>query len=338
MKIRKISNQRQMPYVEAVKNYVEEKRTPFHMPGHKQGKGINKKLIKLWGSKIFLYDLTEVDGLDYLNAPNGIIKEAETLAAKAFRVEHTYFLINGSTVGNQAVILSSVHEGEEIVIPRNAHQSTYSGLIMSGALPIYVNPTLHKKSGLYPVVGEGTIADALKKHPNAKAVHVTSPTHCGFTSAIDKIQQTTNKKGVILIVDEALFEGNLLVNDMAESQLLSSIRDKNMTGIIFWLRNRHPNYASKVELSGQTKHEYKLSEEEVQEFSTLLYNPNTFKKGQELLTSYVLREKISESNAQLILHIFLAQMKVEDVMTRKTEADIMSEVLFRNKTNKSKKR
>ena len=62
--------------------------------------------------------------------------------------------------------------------------------------------------------------------------------------------------------DEALQDGSLLVNDMAESQLMSAIRDKNMTAIIFWLRNHHPAYATKVEVTGQLKHEYKLTEEE----------------------------------------------------------------------------
>jgi len=203
MKINKIFNQREMPYVEAVSNYIKEKRVPFHMPGHKQGQGVNKTLKKLWGNKVFLYDLTEVDGLDYLNAPEGVIKGSEALAAKAFNVKHTYFLINGSTVGNQAAILSSVHEGEEIIIPRNSHQSTYSGLILSGALPIYVSPTLHKKSGLYPVIGVNTVASALKKHPRAKAVHITSPTHCGFTSSTTKIRAIVNEKDMVFIADEA---------------------------------------------------------------------------------------------------------------------------------------
>lgn len=42
--------------------------------------------------------------------------------------------------------------------------------------------------------------------------------------------------------DQALREGSLLVNDMAESQLMSAIRDKNLTAIIFWLKNHHPSY------------------------------------------------------------------------------------------------
>lgn len=51
--------------------------------------------------------------------------------------------------------------------------------------------------------------------------------------------------------DQALNEGCLLVNDMAESQLISAIRDKNLTAIIFWLKHHHNAYRTKVELSGK---------------------------------------------------------------------------------------
>ncbi len=49
--------------------------------------------------------------------------------------------------------------------------------------------------------------------------------------------------------DEALQEGNLLVNDLAESQLISAIKDKNMTSIIFWLKTHHDSYRNRVEVT-----------------------------------------------------------------------------------------
>jgi len=49
--------------------------------------------------------------------------------------------------------------------------------------------------------------------------------------------------------DQALLDGSLLVNDMAESQLMSAIKDKNMTAIIFWLKHHHPAYATRVEVT-----------------------------------------------------------------------------------------
>lgn len=49
-------------------------------------------------------------------------------------------------------------------------------------------------------------------------------------------------------VEEALSEGVAMMNDMAEANLLSSIRDKNMAGIAFWLKHRHPSYSTKVQV------------------------------------------------------------------------------------------
>lgn len=65
-----------------------------------------------------------------------------------------------------------------------------------------------------------------------------------------------------LTADEAIHAGESLINDMAESQLISAIRDQNMTAIIFWLKSHHPTYANKVEVTGQLKHDYKLSADE----------------------------------------------------------------------------
>lgn len=63
--------------------------------------------------------------------------------------------------------------------------------------------------------------------------------------------------------DQALLDGSLLVNDMAESQLMSAIKDKNMTAIIFWLKHHHPAYAAKVEVTTTNKnHEIHLTDEQ----------------------------------------------------------------------------
>ncbi|NCD01125.1 helix-turn-helix domain-containing protein [bacterium] len=71
-------------------------------------------------------------------------------------------------------------------------------------------------------------------------------------------------------VDQALTKGRLLINDMAESQLISGIKDKNMTAIIFWLKHNHKNYSTKIELSGKLKTEHKLSPEQEEEIKRAL--------------------------------------------------------------------
>ena len=64
-------------------------------------------------------------------------------------------------------------------------------------------------------------------------------------------------------VDEAIFDGCLLVNDLAENQLISSVKNQNMQGIMYWLKHHHPSYATRVELSGRITHiREELSDEE----------------------------------------------------------------------------
>ncbi|RJR29190.1 hypothetical protein C4564_02515 [Candidatus Microgenomates bacterium] len=59
-------------------------------------------------------------------------------------------------------------------------------------------------------------------------------------------------------VDDALLEGNLLVNDLAESQLINAIKNSNLGAIVFWLKHHHPNYATKVEVTAHLKHQNEI--------------------------------------------------------------------------------
>ena len=78
--------------------------------------------------------------------------------------------------------------------------------------------------------------------------------------------------------DTALLEGKSLMNDMAESQLLSAIKDKNMTAIIFWLKHHHTDYLTRVKVSGSiTTKDESLNEEQEQllkqALSLVSFNP-----------------------------------------------------------------
>jgi Mg/Co/Ni transporter MgtE len=80
--------------------------------------------------------------------------------------------------------------------------------------------------------------------------------------------------------DEAIEQSAALINDLAESQLIAAIKDKNITAILYWLKHRHPAYASRLELSGTLKHEAEVlsPEQETLVLKALelaqLYKPN----------------------------------------------------------------
>jgi hypothetical protein len=64
------------------------------------------------------------------------------------------------------------------------------------------------------------------------------------------------------LADEALKEGTLLVNDMAETQLVSAIKDKNISAITYWLKHHHPTYTTRVEVMAHINTNQELTEEQ----------------------------------------------------------------------------
>lgn len=54
--------------------------------------------------------------------------------------------------------------------------------------------------------------------------------------------------------EEAIREGSLFMNDVAEAGLLSAIKNQNLSAIVFWLKYHHPAYTTRVELNGRITH------------------------------------------------------------------------------------
>src|SRR5512143_4273197 len=132
------------PLFDAMVSLAEAKKVSFHTPGHKSGKGISTRFRKFVGSKIFTIDLTTLDEVDCLQKPVGVIKEAQELAAEAHGADRSFFLVNGTTVGNHAMIASSTGPGDRVLIARNCHRSVLTGLIMSGAMPVFFQPVFDR--------------------------------------------------------------------------------------------------------------------------------------------------------------------------------------------------
>jgi len=196
-------NQLKTPIFDALVNYVKDDITPFHMPGHKKGKGAASRLTDFLGRNFLAIDVTGVEGMDDLHEPQGIIKEAQELAAEAFGADHSFFLINGTSSGIHGMILATCNPGDKIIIPRNAHRSIVSGVILAGARPVYMQPELDNELGIAMGVTPETVEAALKEHPDAKAVMVINPTYYGVTTDLAKIVEIAHSYDKPVLVDEA---------------------------------------------------------------------------------------------------------------------------------------
>lgn len=195
-------NQEMTPLFDAVKKYVDDHVIQFHVPGHKQGWGI-AELREYIGQRALQMDANGMQDLDYINNPSGVILEAERLFARAFGAKEAYFLVNGTTSGVQAMIMSVCKPGSEIIIPRNAHKSTIGGIILSGAIPVYIQPEINRELGIAMGVSVENVKNAIKQYPHAKAVFIINPTYYGAASDLRTIVSIAHAHDMAVLVDEA---------------------------------------------------------------------------------------------------------------------------------------
>lgn len=196
-------NQSQTPLIDALKSSISKNHTPFYTPGHKRGAGVSPILTDLLGKDVFRADLTELSELDNLFAPESAILAAQELAAMAFGAQRTWFLVNGSSCGIIAAIMTVCGPNQHILLPRNIHLSVVSGLIIAGAIPIFINPQYDQDLDITCSITPKDLEVALAQHPQAKAVLVVYPTYNGVCGNLKAICQVTHEHNIPLIVDEA---------------------------------------------------------------------------------------------------------------------------------------
>ena len=190
------------------------------MPGHKR----NTKLIKrygLWDECLTPYDIdiTEIDNFDNLHNPEGIIKEAERLAAGLYGAKESIYSVNGST-GAILAVLGLIDRGEAVLMARNCHKSVYHGVELYGLVPYYLEGETDSL-GIYQSISPKEVEEALRtstlpcedfdkeqavEHPDnsrIKLVVITSPTYEGVVSDIADIADICHRYGAFLLVDEA---------------------------------------------------------------------------------------------------------------------------------------
>ena len=192
------------PLLDEVLKYKKEENLIFSMPGNKCGKvflkdNIGKEFVDTMG----YLDITEVDPLDNLHAPEGIILEAQQLLAKTYGVKKAYFMVNGSTGGNLCSIFTAFNEGDEVLVERNCHKSIYNGLILRKLKVKYIEPLINEKLGIFLPPDKKNIYDAIEQCENLKGIILTYPSYFGITYDIEEVLLDLKKRGLKIVVDSA---------------------------------------------------------------------------------------------------------------------------------------
>ncbi len=195
-------DQNRVPIVEALQYIQKNRVVPFDVPGHKRGKG-NPELVALLGEKCVSMDVNSMKPVDSLVHPVSVIREAEELAAQAFRASAAFFMVSGTTSAVQAMVLSNVRQGEKLILPRNVHRSMINSMVLCGAVPVYVSPQVNKRLGIALGMSVDDVKRAIRENPDAKAVVVNNPTYYGICSNLPEIVRIAHEAGMKVLADEA---------------------------------------------------------------------------------------------------------------------------------------
>lgn len=190
------------PIYEALKKLIADDTVPFDVPGHKRGRG-NPYLQEFLGTKAVEYDVNSSKTIDNAMHPTGVIREAEKLMADAFNADEAFLMVNGTTSAVQAMVMAACKAGEKIIMPRNVHKSAINALILSGAIPVYINPGINHDYGISLGMSLENVQLALEENPDAKAIFIVNPTYYGICSNIKEIVKLAHEYEMLVLVDEA---------------------------------------------------------------------------------------------------------------------------------------
>ncbi|GGI17837.1 aminotransferase class I/II-fold pyridoxal phosphate-dependent enzyme [Gottfriedia solisilvae] len=198
-----MTSQFNTPLFTALVEHAQKNPIQFHIPGHKKGMGIDTEFKEFIGENALAIDLINIAPLDDLHQPKGIIKHAQSLAAEAFGADYTFFSIQGTSGAIMTMVMSVCGPGDKIIVPRNVHKSIMSGIIFSGAIPIFIHPEVDPTLGISHGVTPDSIEKALIEHPDTKAVLVINPTYFGISGDLKKIVDIAHARDIPVLVDEA---------------------------------------------------------------------------------------------------------------------------------------
>jgi arginine decarboxylase len=206
-----IQERARTPFTDQLKNYVWMAKDQWHTPGHSSGESLRgspwvNDFYEFMGEHVFDADLSvSVPMLDSLMDPKGVIAEAQHMAAQAFGARRTFFATNGTSTANKVIFQTLLAPGEKLLLDRNCHKSVHHGVVLSGAHPVYLDSALNRKYGLFGPVPKKAVLAAIRRHPDAEALILTSCTYDGLRYDLKPIIEAAHAKNIKVIIDEAWY-------------------------------------------------------------------------------------------------------------------------------------
>jgi arginine decarboxylase len=197
------SSQDTVPIADAIEAYWKRDMVSFAIPAHHGGRGVTPEFARWAGIDAARSDLPMSHGLDTRDRAWKVQSTAQELFADAVGAKQTLFSTNGSSMSVHVAILSVAGPGDTIVLARNGHKSTFAGLVLSGARPVYVDAYYDEELeiALGPLAAD--VSSALDANPEARAAMIFTPSYYGTTADVSAIADACHARDLPLVTDDA---------------------------------------------------------------------------------------------------------------------------------------
>ncbi len=162
-----ISGRYSTPFFHALQAYSRKPHGVFHALPLSQGKSLQnshwiKDMLAFYGDNTFLAETSSTQGgLDSLLDPKGAIKQSQHKIASTFGSAESFLVTNGTSTSNKIVMQSTLCPGDIVIISADCHKSIPYSVMLTGALPLFLETYSLRKHDLFGGVTLERIKEAM---------------------------------------------------------------------------------------------------------------------------------------------------------------------------------
>ncbi len=172
---------------------------PMHMPGHKRNALLAPYLRDLGAA----LDLTEIEGLDNLHRPQGILRDSMRLAASLYGAAASMYLVGGSTSGILAGVRALSGPGDKVILQRESHLAAHNAVALCRLDPVYLYPAVLPDLGIAGSLTPETLSRCITNNPGAGLLILGCPNYEGILSDLPALVTLAHSAGMRVLVDAA---------------------------------------------------------------------------------------------------------------------------------------
>jgi arginine/lysine/ornithine decarboxylase len=202
-----------------LRKHAQTSQKSWHTPGHNHGAAFSRSAFQRdfheafggsHGDMAFAADLSvSVPALGDLSEPDidSPLTRARRRASTLFGAADTFFITNGTSTSNKAMLMAMLQPGEAVLLDRNCHKSVHQAVVLTGAVPVYLPSAWNATLSIWAPVPPDLIAFCLDACVDCglvvRLLVLTTSTYEGVLYPLDIISGLCEERGILLYADEA---------------------------------------------------------------------------------------------------------------------------------------